>query len=453
MARTQTNESQLKDRVLTGASFNSLLGIYDETFDYGNGDQVFWKNEKYTSSTNIVGVLEGDLTQAPDISGNWTLQENAVYNVYPSTSMTLDVTRKNLVLDTERSTSAYFSLSGGNLVCNASGKFIAYFNLSTDVTSASRRTSTGFLQIDTGSGFNDVQNAEIYMYNRSSANGKDTGSCAVVLDVNAGDVLRIQLLQSVGTDCVTIETGCNLTIFGVDTVSGPKGLKGDDGPSGDIVWLGAFVAGTYNIHDTVEYQGSSYTCINNGTTSTPPSADWELVAQKGSSGAGATVNVSEDGTLIPNTPHDSFNFTSPLTAVDAGSGVADIGIDLPKNTYMTQVWAEENSALSNTTYEWAYGNGASTGSTGGVTMYVEPGYTCALVAMTSTLRQGTAEIEFVLNGNPQGSSASVSGGAGSNSNTMNLVVANGDLVNFRTLTQSGTGGPNTICAYFKFTEV
>lgn len=44
----------------------------------------------------------------------------------------------------------------------------------------------------------------------------------------------------------------------------------------------------------------------------------------GSTGSGSNVTVQDDGVDIPNTPHSTLNFSTGLTAVDSGGGVATI---------------------------------------------------------------------------------------------------------------------------------
>ena len=76
---------------------------------------------------------------------------------------------------------------------------------------------------------------------------------------------------------------------------GPKGLTGDTGPAGPtgargLNWRGAWSGATsYAKDDAVQYNGSSY--VANQATGAGPvpgvSGLWDLLAQKGTSGAGA----------------------------------------------------------------------------------------------------------------------------------------------------------------------
>ena len=459
MARTQLQASQLRDKELTGASFVPELGFYDETKNYLSGDSVIWNNEKYICNTNVTGSTEGDLTNSPDISSNWDKQPNVAYSVYPSASEALSTSRITVTIDTIRSSSPYFSLSGSELTALSSGKFILSGSFAADNSTTTRCSASAFIQLDTGSGYADIPNYELNVYSRTKdGNGITTATLAIPIMLNAGDKLRMQAIATSNNALSTYVNGCTITIFGLDAISGPRGAQGIAGPSGDIKWLGEWADGTYNQFDTVEYQGSSYTCLVNGTTTTPPGTpgvDWDLVAARGSDGAGSTISVSENSSNIPNTPHGTLNFTGDITATDGGSGVADINVTFPKNTYMMPVWAEENGSLANNTYEWSFGNGGVSPAGHGLTIFVPSGYKCELVAMSLCLRQGTATVEALKNSTLLGSSANVSVSSGtSNTNEFTPVeYSNNDIINFRTTSANNTGSPNVVTAWLRFTEL
>lgn len=123
--------------------------------------------------------------------------------------------------------------------------------------------------------------------------------------------------------------------------------------------------------------------------------------------------------------------------------------------YMYPVWAEENSTLAATTYEWAYGNGASTPNDGGITMYVPSGWTCTLVAMSLRLGSGTATVEAVINGAVKGALANVAVAAGqgaTNDSFTPVAISNGDYFNFRTTAAAGTSAPNVVTAWFRMVK-
>ena len=108
------------------------------------------------------------------------------------------------------------------------------------------------------------------------------------------------------------------------------------------------------------------------------------------------------------------------------------------------IWAEENAVLSANATEWAFGNGANTPAGQGIPML----FRCRLIGLSCSLRNGSATIAVLRNGatadsiaaTPGGVFKDISGGA---------IYDPGDVVGFRTLSASGTGGPNQICAWLQ----
>jgi hypothetical protein len=84
-------------------------------------------------------------------------------------------------------------------------------------------------------------------------------------------------------------------LSGQDGAQGPQGIKGQRGAPGPtgispagLAWQGTWVsARSYEVNDTVAYEGASYFCItaNSGTTSPDQSADFALLAAQGADGA------------------------------------------------------------------------------------------------------------------------------------------------------------------------
>lgn len=459
MPRTQIDNRLIKDRNITGASINPELGFYDETMNYLSGDSVIWRNQKYICNVNIIGAEEGNLSNNPELSSDWDLQPNVSYSVFPSTSTNVDVTPTVVNFDTERESSPYCSLAGSEITILSSGTFLVSASFASDSTDTSTRNSSyAFLQIDTGGGFVNIPNFELVVYNRVLENGKGSASLLIPINFNAGDKIRMQAGSNLSNNIVTYPPGCNITIFGLDAIAGPRGAQGEAGPSGDLKWLGGYTPGTYNQYDTVQHNGTSYTCLVNGTTSAPPGTlgfDWDIVALKGTDGAGSTLTILDNNSAVVNTPHGALNFADGIIATDAGSGVADINIEFPKNTYMVAIYAEEGSNLSNTTYEWSFGNGANTPAGFGVTIYVPSDYKCELVAMSLSIRQGTATVEALKNSTPLGAAANVTVNSGTrNTNEFTgIEYSNNDVINFRTTSAVGTGGPNVVTAWLRYTEI
>jgi hypothetical protein len=394
---TQIKRHQIDDNNLTGASLINDIGIFDETHSYSVGDIVIWKSTTYKCIASTTGKKEGDLSATPDLdSTHWYInKEDTIFSVFPSAVQTFTNTRITINFNTEDITSTFASASSGEITINKNITLLVGVSLATDVDSGTNRSgSIAYLQLDTGSGYADVSNFEIEMYNRTAGNGKDSGSYLSPIKFSANDKIRVQIIRYDGSNTLkTIPAGCMLTLYNAAGGQGPKGADGDitwegtwtsknytknqaveyngsayvciqdtisyenpsnttywnlmaskgdkgdtgsTGPSGDLNWTGAYSSSTtYNINDVVESNGSSYVCITNGTLNDqPPSSNWDLVAEKGTDGSGATIVIRDEGTNIPNTPHSILNFVGNVTATDGGSGVAKISI--PAFPFITQ---------------------------------------------------------------------------------------------------------------------
>jgi 7-cyano-7-deazaguanine synthase in queuosine biosynthesis len=388
---TQIKRHQLDNNTLTGASFDSDIGIFDETKNYSSGDIVLWGAKNYRCVSAITGKTEGDLSDSP--SNNtvaWTEnKEDVLFSIIPSTAQSFTNTRITIDFDTVDIPNDSISYTSGDIVIERRNVLLVSVSLATRVSSGADRSGcTAYLQVDNGSGYTDVSNFEINMYNRDLNTGRMSGSQILPIKFDSGDKIRVQIIRYDGTNTLeTIPAGCTISLYNAKGGQGDKGSDGDItwhgawqnqnytqnqaveyngssyvciqdtvsnenpsnstywnlmaskgdtgntgpvGPSGDLNWMGVYNASTtYNINDTVESNGSSYVCINNGTTDQPPSANWELVAQKGVDGAGSSVTVQDSGINLPNTPHSTFNFTGYISAVDGGSGVANIDVPVP----------------------------------------------------------------------------------------------------------------------------
>lgn len=100
------------------------------------------------------------------------------------------------------------------------------------------------------------------------------------------------------------------------------------------------------------------------------------------------------------------------------------------------VWAEENANLDvtvNSGYQWSFGNGAN--SLTGLKM----GYPCTLTRLTITAQTSTTgTVEVYKNGVATGATVSLTASTGGITTSIAVPFAQGDRLNFRTV--SGSGG-------------
>ena len=113
------------------------------------------------------------------------------------------------------------------------------------------------------------------------------------------------------------------------------------------------------------------------------------------------------------------------------------------------IWAEENAALAAGTYEWAFGDGANTPTGQGIILP----FRCGLVALTLSLfgaaarakveieRDGTLETDYAID--------LTASNQGFQEFPLPLVFHAGSVLNFHTVTASGTAAPNVVCAWLR----
>ena len=129
--------------------------------------------------------------------------------------------------------------------------------------------------------------------------------------------------------------------------------------------------------------------------------------------------------------------------------------------YLVAIWAEENAVLTNTTYQWAFGDGANTPADGGLTVYVPTGWECHVVAMSLRIGGGVATAELVLNGVPQGANCdvtviSVAGvGKGNTDDSFSPIsIIDNSYINFRTSgVDPNTSAPNVVTAWLRYRQI
>jgi hypothetical protein len=371
------------------------------------------------------------------------------FNAYPTTSQTESAGGITVNYSTIRAGSSVASISSGEITLLVGGEKTIIVVHTAVISTTTRSTSKAKIQIDDGSGWSDITNAQCSLYHRTSADGETTSTITATITLNVNDKIRVIAWNAHGSDADTVPAGCSISLI---STTGPKGDKGDTGSPGDIDWQHSWTSKNYTVNQTVEYLGSSYICILDTTSSQNPTNTtyWDLVASKGDAGAGSSVNIHNNNSSLGS--FTDINFNSGLTASDAGSGVAEINLDLTQE-YMVSIWAEENAALADAAYEWAFGNGANTANDGGVTIYVPSGWNCEVKAMSLRMKSGTATVELVHNGTLQGSNCDVTistGQSATNDTFTPISISDGDYINFRTTTANGTASSTVVTAWLRY---
>lgn len=113
--------------------------------------------------------------------------------------------------------------------------------------------------------------------------------------------------------------GAGVSLVGSTGPAGPSGLTGPPGAAGSpgLVWRGVYQSGTtYPLNSVVHFSGSSYVVTNpTGTTNAPSNAaDWNLVAQQGST-ANAVATIYANSPIVWDVPTTTLSFSVPNASV------------------------------------------------------------------------------------------------------------------------------------------
>lgn len=145
-----------------------------------------------------------------------------------------------------------------------------------------------------------------------------------------------------------------------------KGATGNTGATGavGVDWQGAWSAGTYTVTQAVSHNGSSWICTATSTTEEPSisATDWDLIAQKGTDGAGSGDVMGPAGAVADNIA--VFDSTTGKLIKDGGKKISELQLALgftPENvankstTLDTDKTSDTKYPSVKSVYDWAVG--------------------------------------------------------------------------------------------------
>lgn len=202
MPRTQLDEKNIDDQVLTGASMVSEIGIWDETINYSVNDKVFWDTKIYNCTTATTGTTEGILTSAPDLTaGSWTIVSNTFATATNGTTQTFSNTEVRVVLANGASTTEVtINTTNNQFEINKSGRYRISYKINLDDPSNTRVNPFAYIKK------NNVQVAasKIYSYNRNSTDGKSSLTFLYSPSLTSGDKIDFFVINNSNDNLNTI---------------------------------------------------------------------------------------------------------------------------------------------------------------------------------------------------------------------------------------------------------
>jgi len=256
-ATTTTYSRALMNGVLIPGSDSEIRTYQGErhelggnaTFDADSGDIVTVQHQRSTdgsvdivrSSANVI-KLDGVVGQPGPTGpagqdgkdGVLTVSGTADYfNGYDSAGTTqLNTSYTDIPLTAGYTTSA-FSHSGAEVTINQDNTYVIVgrFTVAQPVTS-SRSEAQMRLVLDQGGGYNEIPGTIGVCYSRNDSQGKSTAEAHVVLDLVAGDKIKLQAQTNSGGTLFGDQNGSGIMLFTTAGQTGPQGIQGIPGLNG-----------------------------------------------------------------------------------------------------------------------------------------------------------------------------------------------------------------------------
>lgn len=126
---------------------------------------------------------------------------------------------------TDASDQVAFNLASGELEFFFEDDYTLIYSVTFDDTNSTRTTTRSILEINRGSGFVEIEGSEVFTYERTSGNAKQTGTATIPITINRGDIIRIRSNIENGSNNTVVENGCRLQVI-------PSRPKSEDGNIG-----------------------------------------------------------------------------------------------------------------------------------------------------------------------------------------------------------------------------
>ena len=197
-----------KGDVYTYDTADARLGV-------GTNGQVLSANSAEATGLEWIDIATGDMACA-------TFYDNAGGQI-------LTTTRTVINLDTTMTNNAagVYTLAADVVTVAEDGYYIIGYAVAGDLNSGTRENYYGYIQVDTGSGYADIDGTFIGGYNRINNESSST-SGVITYQLSAGDKIRLSAQSTLANGNNTVADGSRLSFVQL------KGLKGDKGDTGSV---------------------------------------------------------------------------------------------------------------------------------------------------------------------------------------------------------------------------
>ena len=178
----------------------------------------------FQDGNNLVAVPLNDL-----INPDPALDGIIAFSAYDNTGGTsIDSGWTDVPLDTERKKTPDFThlASSAEVTIGQDTTYLVSATVAIAQTSVGSRSEAQMkVQINTGSGFTDIPGTFLTIYSRTTTQGKGAVTKVFILDLEDGDILKMQAQRESGSGGLVLSAGSELTIT---TLGGGGGDEVDD---------------------------------------------------------------------------------------------------------------------------------------------------------------------------------------------------------------------------------
>ena len=145
-------------------------------------------------------------------------------NIWFFGTQNLTTTLTKVNINNERYRTSNFGFANNEITANKSGSYLVNYYCTTNNWSGSARESS-FAELHLNNVY--IDGSRVYMYNRQASEGENTGAGSLILELTAGDVIKM-MARMISAGNVRVEQGTGITITEITASSGGSGGSVND---------------------------------------------------------------------------------------------------------------------------------------------------------------------------------------------------------------------------------
>jgi hypothetical protein len=258
---TDANGNIIEMDAPSGGGGSSPLTTKGDIYVYSSGDTrlpVGSDGQIVVADSNEPSGLKWETITGSTISAGFFYESTGGVNLPSGSFATVPINVQDLLVGN------IITFSGNEYTFNEAGNYLIIYHVSGALTSGSRGGLNAKLQIDTGSGFNDITGTLSYA-DANSAQVFCTCSASVVLDVSTGDTIKL-VAGGVSQTFDTVANASGISFIKLDTIGLGSGNNSGGGGGDETDTLSKNIRTVTNNTNILAI--SDYTILADATSNT-----------------------------------------------------------------------------------------------------------------------------------------------------------------------------------------